>query len=64
MGVKIGNLMTKCSKTRLLLRLGPYERWQVDCVVNLLKRHDERVAAATAEARRAGEGGGVGSPGG
>jgi len=30
---------------RSLLRLGPYERWQVTCIVDLLGKHDNRVAA-------------------
>ena len=46
MVVKIGNPVTECSKARALLRLGPYDRWLVECVVNLLRRHDERVVAA------------------
>jgi len=45
MGVKMGNLVTDYRKARSLLRLGRYEAWQVECIVNLLTRHDTRVAA-------------------
>ena len=45
MGVKMGNVATDYRKARSLLRLGPYEAWQVECIVNLLIRHDNRVAA-------------------
>ena len=31
-------------KARTFLHLGKYERWLVECIANLLKRHDERVA--------------------
>ncbi len=41
----MGNLVTDYQKARSLLRLGPYERWQVECITRLLKRHDDRVAA-------------------
>ena len=41
----MGNLVTDHREARALLRLGPYERWQVECIANLLKRHDDRVAA-------------------
>jgi len=40
----MGNL-ADCQEARSLLRLGPYERWQVECIVNLLMRHDDRVSA-------------------
>ena len=41
----MGNLVTDYQKARALLRLGPYERWQVKCITNMLVRHDDRVAA-------------------
>ena len=40
----MGNLATEYRKLRSL-RLGPYESWLVECIVNLLRRHDNRVAA-------------------
>jgi len=48
MGVKMGNLVTDYHKARSLLRLGRYEAWLVKCIVNLLIRHDNRVAADSA----------------
>lgn len=42
---KMGNLVTDYRKARALLRLGPYDAWLVECIVNLLIRHDNRVAA-------------------
>ena len=44
-GVKMGNLSTDYRTARAFLRLGRYEAWLVECIVNLLKRHDDRVAA-------------------
>ncbi len=41
----MGNLSTDYQKARALLRLGPYDAWLVECIVNLLIRHDNRVAA-------------------
>lgn len=41
----MGNLVTDYRKARALLRLGPYDAWLVECIVNLLIRHDNRVAA-------------------
>jgi hypothetical protein len=41
----MGNIVTDYQKARSLLRLGSYERWQVECITNLLRRHDNRVAA-------------------
>lgn len=41
----MGNLATEYREARALLRLGPYEAWLVECIVNLLMRHDNRVAA-------------------
>lgn len=41
----MGNLATDYCKARSLLRLGSYEAWLVECIVNLLIRHDKRVAA-------------------
>ncbi len=43
--VKMGNLVADYQKARSLLRLGPYDAWLVECIVNLLMRHDNRVAA-------------------
>ena len=45
MSVKMGNIVTDYQKARALLRLGPYDAWLVKCIVNLLRRHDDRVAA-------------------
>jgi len=45
MSVKMGNVVTDYQKARAMLRLGSYERWQVECIVNLLIRHDDRVLA-------------------
>lgn len=44
MGVKMGNVATNYQEARALLRLGSYEAWQVECIVNLLIRHDNRVS--------------------
>ena len=41
----MGNIVTDYRKARERLRLGRYERWQVECITRLLKRHDDRVAA-------------------
>lgn len=41
----MGNLVTDYHKARALLRLGPYDAWLVECIVNLLIWHDNRVAA-------------------
>jgi hypothetical protein len=41
----MGNLMTDYREARTRLRLGRYEAWLVECIVNLLIRHDARVAA-------------------
>lgn len=40
------DLVTDYRKARAALRLGNYEAWLVECLVRLLKRHDERVAKA------------------
>jgi hypothetical protein len=45
MDVKMGNLVTDYRKARARLRLGKYERWQLECITRLLQRHDDRVAA-------------------
>jgi hypothetical protein len=45
MSVKMGNLLTDSREARALPRLGNYERWQVEVIVKLLIRHDNRVAA-------------------
>ena len=45
MSVKMGNLVTDYQRARAMLRLGPYDAWLVECIVNLLMRHDNRVAA-------------------
>lgn len=41
----MGNIVTDYRTARALLGLGRYERWQVECITGLLKRHDDRVAA-------------------
>jgi len=41
----MGNLATNYREARSRLRLGAYDAWLVECIVNLLKRHDNRVAA-------------------
>ena len=41
----MGNIMTDYQKARAMLRLGRYDAWLVECIVNLLRRHDNRVAA-------------------
>ena len=43
MSVKISNLVTDYRKARALLRLHPYERWQVECIVNLLMQKRRRI---------------------
>ena len=44
----MGNLVTDYREARALLRLGPYEAWLVDCIINLLMPYDNRVAAQNA----------------
>ena len=41
----MGNLVTDYQEARSLLRLGRYDAWLVECLVKLLIRHDNRVAA-------------------
>ena len=45
MSVKMGNLVTDYRKARSRLRLGRYDAWLVECIVRLLARHDDKVAA-------------------
>ncbi len=41
----MGSLVTDYRKARSLLRLDRYDAWLVECIVELLGKHDERVAA-------------------
>ncbi len=42
---KMDNIATDYREARARLRLGRYDAWLVETIVNLLKRHDDRVAA-------------------
>ena len=43
---QISNLVNDYRKARSLLRLGSYERWQVECITKLLQSHDQRILPA------------------
>ena len=40
---KMGNAVIDYRRARARLRLGKYEAWLAECIVNLLARHDDRV---------------------